>query len=58
MRYLCTFGSGWDKAIEKIFKREFPDYFIEKLSDGIIIFNTEKVVDIKKCFSLIMFISY
>lgn len=50
MKYLCTFGSGWDKAIKNIFKSKFPDYHIEKLSDGIIVFNTENAIDVKKMF--------
>ncbi len=50
MKYLCTFGSGWDRAIKKIFEREFTNYNIEFISDGIIIFNTTELIDTKKMF--------
>ena len=50
MKYLCTFGSGWDKAIKKVFKKEFTNYHIEFISDGIIIFNSTELIDTKKMF--------
>lgn len=50
MKYLCTFGSGWDKAIKKVFKKEFTNYYIEFINDGIIIFNTTEIIDTKKMF--------
>lgn len=50
MKYLCTFGSGWDKAIKKIFEKKFANYYVESLGDGIIVFSTKDVIDIKKLF--------
>lgn len=50
MKYLCTFGSGWDKAIKKIFEKEFANYNVESLGDGIVVFNTKDVINIKELF--------
>lgn len=50
MKYLCTFGSGWDKAIKKIFEKKFANYYVESLGNGIIVFSTKDVIDIKKLF--------
>lgn len=58
MKYLCTFGSGWDKAIKKVFKKEFTNYHIEFISDGIIIFNSTELIDTKKMFFSITSIYY
>ncbi len=33
MRYLCTFGSGWSKAIKNIFVKDFVDYRIKSLNN-------------------------
>lgn len=52
MQYLCTFGSGWDKAVKKIFDRKFSNYEIKHIGDGIIIFDSNAVINIKQLFFL------
>lgn len=48
MQYLCTFGSGWDKAIKKIFEKKFNNYNIKYIGNGIIIFDSDEVINIKQ----------
>ncbi len=50
MRYLCTFGSGWEEVIEDIFKKKFKDTKVIYLSNGIIIFESSKVIDVRDLF--------
>ena len=50
MQYLATYGSGWEKAIEKTLETQFHELNVTYLKDGIAIFESESVIDIKTMF--------
>lgn len=50
MQYLCTYGSGWDKAIKIILSKNYKNLEIKSIGDGIAIFETDELIDPKKLF--------
>lgn len=48
MKYVATFGSGWMRVIKKILNEKFVEIEILNLYDGLVVFKSNNIIEIKK----------